>query len=145
MDKQRKKELRKLLTGQTIRNEEGWLVAIPDGSRLIYHGASDNTGRRLTSHSATLALPQDMDTDTLVHTIVKCLQQMGLMVNMQTWPEALCVLKRYYLTKAVLLCVAPGDNGGLELVAYTGRSLTSAICCRRAIGQFKKLLFPQEQ
>ena len=43
MDKQVKTELRKLLTGRTVRNEEGWLVAVPDGSYLVFHGVTDRT------------------------------------------------------------------------------------------------------
>ena len=46
MEKQLKTELRKLLTGRTIRDEEGWLIAIPDGNYLIYHGVPDRTGYR---------------------------------------------------------------------------------------------------
>ena len=46
MDKQLKTELRKLLTGRTIRDEEGWLIAVPEGSYFIYHGITDRTGYR---------------------------------------------------------------------------------------------------
>ena len=35
MEKQLKAELRKLLTGRTVRDEEGWLVAVPEGSYLV--------------------------------------------------------------------------------------------------------------
>ena len=44
MDKQLKTELRKLLTGRTVRDEEGWLIAVPEGNYLIYHGITDRSG-----------------------------------------------------------------------------------------------------
>ena len=52
MDKQLKTELKKILTGRTVRDEEGWLVAIPDGNYLIYHGVADRTGYRTALYNA---------------------------------------------------------------------------------------------
>ena len=139
MDKQLKLELRKLLTGRTIRDEEGWLVAIPDGSYFIYHGVTDRTGyRKITRREERLQVAAD--NEQAFHKVLKALQEMGLLVNMKTKPDALCALCRFFLTKAVVLCVVPESEGTVLVQAYTGRSLTAGACCRLAIAKLIKKL-----
>ena len=139
MEKQLKTELRKLLTGRTIRDEEGWLIAIPDGNYLIYHGVTDRTGYRkikLREERIQVAATNE----EAFHVVVKALQEIGVLVNMKTKPNALCALCRVFLTKAVILCVIPEGDGLVLTQAYTGRSFTAGICCRMAIRKFVKEL-----
>ena len=145
MDKQLKTELRKLLTGRTIRDEEGWLIAVPEGSYLIYHGVTDRTGyRKIICTEKHLQL--DGDGETAFYQVMHALQQMGRLVNMQTKPDALCALCRFFLTKTVILCVVPEENGLVLVQAYTGRSLTAGICCKWAIAKLiKKMELTQEK
>ena len=139
MDKQLKTELRKLLTGRTIRDEEGWLIAVPEGSYFIYHGVTDRTGyRKIKCREERVQL--DEDGETAFYKVMHALQEMGLLVNMQTKPDALCALCRFFLTKAVVLCVVPQQDGSLVAEAYTGRSLTAGLCCRMAISKLIKIL-----
>ena len=144
MDKQLKTELRKLLTGRTIRDEEGWLIAVPEGSYFIYHGVTDRTGyRKIKCREERVQL--DEDGETAFYKVMHALQEMGLLVNMQTKPDALCALCRFFLTKAVVLCVVPQQDGSLVAEAYTGRSFTAGICCRLAIAKLiKKMNLTQE-
>lgn len=144
MDKQLKKELRKLLTGRTIRDEEGWLIAIPDGSYFIYHGVTDRTGyRRIKCREERVQVASD--NEQAFHKVLKGLRDVGLLVNMQTKPNALCALCRFFLTKAVVLCVVPEGSGLVLVQAYTGRSFTAGICCRLAIAKLiKKMDLPQK-
>ena len=144
MDKQLKTELRKLLTGRTIRDEEGWLVAIPEGSFLIYHGVTDRTGyRKIKLKEERLKVASD--NEEAFHKVLKALQDMGLLVNMKTKPDALCALCRFFLTKAVVLCVMPEGDGMVLIQAYTGRSITADLCCKLAIKKLMKNLQVKEE
>ena len=137
MEKQLKTELRKLLTGRTIRDEEGWLIAIPDGNYLIYHGNTDRTGYRkikLREERIQVAATNE----EAFHVVLKALQEIGVLVNMKTKPDALCALCRMFLTKAVILCVVPEGDGLVLAQAYTGRSFTAGISCKMAITNFMK-------
>ena len=137
MEKQLKTELRKLLTGRTIRDEEGWLIAIPEGNYMIYHGVSDNTGyRRIKLREERIQVAET--NEEAFHRVLKALQDTGVLVNMKTKPNALCALCRVFLTKAVILCIVPEGDGLVLAQAYTGRSFTAGICCRLAISKFVK-------
>ena len=88
MDKQLKTELRKLLTGRTIRDEEGWLIAVPDGQYLIYHGVTDKTGyRRIKIREERIQVAAT--NEEAFHLVLKALQDVGVLVDMKTMPEAL--------------------------------------------------------
>ena len=88
MDKQLKTELRKLLTGRTVRDEEGWLIAVPEGNYLIYHGITDRSGygkikcREVRVQAAS-------DNEEAFHVVLRGLQNVGMLVNMKTKPTAL--------------------------------------------------------
>ena len=139
MEKQLKSELRKLLTGRTIRDEEGWLIAIPEGSYFVYHGVADRTGyRRIKLRERRVQVASD--NEEAFHMVMKALQDLGVLVDMKTKPNALCALCRFFLTKAVVLCVVPEGDGLVLVQAYTGRSFTAGICCRLAMAKFVKKL-----
>ena len=139
MEKQLKTELKKLLTGRTIRDEEGWLVAVPDGNYLIYHGIADNTGfRKIKLREERIQVAAS--NEEAFHVVLKALQEIGVLVNMKTMPDALCALCRIFLTKAVILCVVPEGNGLVLVQAYTGRAVTAGLSCRMAIANFMKKL-----
>ena len=83
MDKQLKTELRKLLTGRTIRDEEGWLIAIPDGSYFVYHGVTDRTGyRKIVCREERVQVAAD--NEQAFRTVLMALRDVGLLVNMET-------------------------------------------------------------
>ena len=137
MEKQLKTELRKLLTGRTVRDEEGWLIAAPEGSYLVYHGVTDRTGyRKILLREARVQVAST--NEEAFHLVLKALQETGMLVNMRTKPTALCALCRVFLTKAVVLCVVPEGDGLVLVQAYTGRSFASGILCRLAIKKFRK-------
>ena len=141
MDKQLKTELRKLLTGRTIRDEEGWLIAVPEGSYFVYHGITDRTGyRKIKCIEERVQVAPD--NEQAFHAVLKALADVGLLVNMKTKPDALCALCRFFLTKTVVLCVVPEGEGLVLVQAYTGRSFTAGICCRLAISKLIKILNP---
>ena len=120
MEKQLKSELRKFLTGRTVRDEEGWLIAIPDGNYLIYHGVADATGyRKIKQKKKHIKVAND--NEEAFHKVLNALQQVGLLANMKTQPDALCALCRFFLTKAVVLCVNPEGDGSVYIQAFTGR------------------------
>ena len=139
MERQLKSELRKLLTGRTIRDEEGWLVAVPDGQYTIYHGVIDRTGyRKIKLREERIQVAPS--NEEAFHKVLKALRDVGILVNMQTKPNALCALCRFFLTKAVVLCVVPEGDGLVLVQAYTGRSFTAGISCRLAISKLVKNL-----
>ena len=137
MDKQLKTELRKLLTGRTIRDEEGWLIAVPEGNYLIFHGVADSTGyRKIMIREERVQVASS--NEEAFQIVFDALQEVGVLVNMKTKPTALCALCRFFLTKAVILCVVPEGDGLVLVQAFTGRSLTAGLCCRMAIAKFVK-------
>lgn len=144
MDKQLKTELRKLLTGRTIRDEEGWVIAVPEGSYFTYHGVTDRTGyRKIKCREDRVQVAAD--NERAFHTVLRALGDVGLLVNMQSKPDALCALCRFFLTKTVVLCVVPEGEGVVLVQAYTGRSFTAGLCCRLAIAKLvKKMNLMQE-
>ena len=144
MDKQLKSELRKLLTGRTVRDEEGWLVAVPEGSYWIYHGVADRTGyRKIICRERRMQAAAS--NEEAFQQVLNALQEIGVLVDMQTMPEALCALCRLFLTKAVVLCVAPLENGTVLVRAYTGRSLMAGIFCRLVIARLRKKLGKEQE
>ena len=144
MDKQLKTELRKLLTGRTIRDEEGWLVAVPEGSYLLYHGVTDRTGyRKIKLVEERLQVADD--NEEAFHAVMYALGEIGLLVNMRTKPNALCALCRMFLTKAVVLCVVPEGEGLVLVQAYTGRSFAAGILCRVTIRKFAQKIQQMRQ
>jgi hypothetical protein len=144
MDKQLKTELRKLLTGRTIRDQEGWLIAVPEGSYMIYHGIADRTGyHKIKLREERLQVAPD--NEAAFHLVLKGLQDVGILVNMQTKPNALCALCRFFLTKAVVLCVVPEGDGMVLIQAYTGRSFTAGLCNRMAITKLIKKILPEQE
>lgn len=144
MDKQLKTELRKLLTGRTIRDEEGWLVAVPEGSYFIYHGVTDRTGyRKIKCREERVQVAAD--NEKAFYMVFNALRDIGLLVNMKTKPNALCALCRFFLTKSVVLCVVPQGEGLVLVQAYTGRSFTAGICCRLAIAKLIKKMNPTKE
>ena len=141
MDKQLKTELRKLLTGRTIRDEEGWLIAVPEGSYFVYHGITDRTGyRKIKCREERVQVAAD--NEQAFYLVLNALRDIGLLVNMKTKPDELCALCRFFLTKTVVLCVAPEEDGIVLVQAYTGRSFTAGLCCRMAISKLIKTLHP---
>lgn len=137
MERQLKSELRKLLTGRTIRDEEGWLIAVPEGQYMIYHGVIDRTGYRKIKLREERMQVADNNEEAF-DKVLKALQDVGTLVNMQTKPNALCALCRFFLTKTVILCVVPEGNGLVLIQAYTGKSFTAGISCRLAISKLAK-------
>ena len=144
MEKQQKTEIRKLLTGRTIRDEEGWLIAVPEGSYMIYHGVADPSGyRKLKQKQRRIKLP--VSSEDAFYLVLKALQDMGILANMETMPDSLCALCRVHLTKAVLLCVTPVEDGVVQVQAFAGRSLTSGITCAAVIAKLIKKLDPKKK
>ena len=139
MDKQLRTELRKLLTGRTIRDEEGWLIAVPEGSYLIHRGLTDRTGYRKIKLREE-RIQAAADNEQAFHAVLQALQEVGVLVNMRTKPNALCALCRFFLSKSVILCVTPEGAGTVLIQAFTGRSVTAGICCRLAISKLIKNL-----
>lgn len=137
MEKQLKTELRKILTGRTIRDEEGWLIAVPEGSYLLYHGVTDRTGYRKIKLKE-IRMQVASDNEEAFHTVLKALQEIGVLVDLKAKPNALCALCRMLLMKSVLLCVVPEGDGLVLIQAYTGRSLTAGLCCSLAISKLTK-------
>lgn len=137
MEKQLKNEIRKLLTGRTIRDEDGWLIAVPDGNRFIYHGITDRMGyRRIRVKEEHIQVANS--SEEAFQPVLNALGEIGLPVDMKMKPTALCALCRVFLTRRVLLCVLPEDDGMVLVQAYTGRAITSRLCCHIAISRFMK-------
>ena len=137
MEKHLKAELRKLLTNRTIRDDEGWVIAAPEGSRVICRGLTDRTGyRRIEVREERVQVAYS--NEEAFHMVFNALQDVGMLVNMRTRPNALCALCQFFLSKSVVLCVVPEGDGLVLIQAYTGRSLLAGLCSRMAISKLLK-------
>lgn len=111
---------------------------------MIYHGIADRTGyRKIKLREERIQVASD--NEVAFHLVLKGLQDVGILTNMQTKPNALCALCRFFLTKAVVLCVVPEGDGLVLIQAYTGRSFTAGICCRLAITKLIKKIKPAQE
>ena len=136
MEKQLRKEIRKILSGRTIRDEEGWLIAVPEGYQSLYQGVTDSTGYRKIKVKGKRRIRVAENNADAFFAVLNTLQEVGELVNLQEKPDALCALCRVLLTRRVLLCVEPEEGGSVLVQAYVGRSITSWICCRKVISKF---------
>ncbi|MDO4732964.1 MAG: hypothetical protein Q4B50_05560 [Bacillota bacterium] len=139
MDKAMQKEIRKILTGRVILQEEGWLIALPEGNPMVFHGLPDGWSsarfRKIIYREEHLQL--DTSFEDAFQIVLRRLQDMGRLVYLDTIPEAISCMRRYFTSKSLLISAVPEGGGRICVRAYTGRSLFGGLSCRRGLRDFR--------
>lgn len=145
MAKELEREIKKILMGRSMRNEEGWLVALPEDARMVFNGVVSGAGavhfRGLAVRSKVLQVPQDGE--QAFQAALGAIETMGVPVDLEYQPDALCCLRRYFFGKPVLLMAVYGGYGQVTAWAYTGKRLLAGMACGRTLREFTKKINAQ--
>ena len=141
MVKKEKKEIKKLLLGRTVLDEEGRLVTPEAGTIRVPTGIADGAGavRFLGVSGRVRCYESDLSGEELVEHVKGCMANLGRSVRLRQRPEAVACLIRYVLTKPVILSFRFVEGRGI-LTAWTGRGLTCRLSQNRAIRAFENPL-----
>ena len=136
--KKEQKEIKRLLLGKTVLDEEGRLVTPEAGTIRVPMGIADGAGavRFLGVSGKVRCYESDLSEEELMEHAKECMADLGRGVRLRQRPEALACLIRYVLTKPVILSFRCVEGRGI-LTAWTGRGLTCRLSQNRAIRAFE--------
>ena len=130
------KEVRDILLGRIVRQDEKFWTVAPADVRLHFHGLRDGAGDVHlfgVTHLTRRYRTAEMERDDALDMAEKALYSMGTPLRFSTMQECKGCLYAPHWIAPVLLTVA-WDADGLKTTAYTGRSLLfSRIRCRIAM------------
>lgn len=136
-----KREIRDLLLGKTVLDEEGRLTTpgagtlrlpqgIPPGAGAVrFFGVGGKSRRYVTA----------LEEKEILAEVRGGMARLGRAVRLREQPRAAACLIRYVLTLPVLLIFHPSEDGWM-LTAWSGRGLTACFSRRRALHAFDKSL-----
>ena len=141
MNREAKKEIRRVLMGRTLVAEDGRLVAMEKGQLKVPQGITDGAGaacffgirKRAIRLNVSCAQGRARELAFLR------MRDIGRGLYLPQQPEAVACLIRYVLTRPSVLIFAYQDEVPV-LTAWSGRGLTGWISNRRAIKAFTKKL-----
>ncbi len=133
-----KKEIRDLLLGKAVLDEDGKLVTPGSGIFRMPQGITNGAGavRFLGISGKKRCYETDLSEEELMEEAGACMQSIGRGVRLRQQPDAAACLIRYVLTMPVLLTFRWVEGRGL-LTAWAGRGLTGRISRWRAIRAFE--------
>ena len=136
--KKEKKELRDLLLGKAVLNEDGKLITPASGVFRVPQGVTNGAGavRFLGISGKKRLYETDMDEERLMEEARKCMANIGRGVRLRQQPDAVACLIRYVLTVPALLTFQCVEGRGL-LTAWSGRGVTGRFSRWRAIRAFE--------
>ena len=139
--KKEKKEIRDVLMGRTVLDEDGNLTTLEPGMFRVPQGVVDGAGGVFLFGIARKARLYETDFsegDTLAWADW-CMASLGRTVRLRTQPEAAACRIRYMLTRPAVLTFRFME-GRPVLTAWAGRGLTARISLRRALRAFQRQL-----
>ena len=136
-----KKEIRNLLLGKAVVDEEGRLVTPEAGTFRVPNGIADGAGavRFLGVSGKTQCYESDLGEEELMARAVECMRSIGRGVHLRQHPDAAACLIRYVLTRPVLLVFRLAEGRGV-LTAWTGRGIMSWASRMRSIRAFERTM-----
>ena len=139
--KKDKKEIRDLLLGKAVLDDDGKLVTPESGTFRLPMGIVDgaSTVRFLGIRENRRFYKSELSEKELMAEAEKTMRDIGRGVHLRQQPDAVACLIRYVLTRPVILVFRIEDSCGI-LSAWAGRSLTGRISRLRAIHAFEKPL-----
>ena len=139
--KKDKKEIRNLLLGKAVVDEEGRLVTPEAGTFRVPNGIADGAGavRFLGVSGKTQCYETDLSEEELAARAAECMRSIGRGVYLRQHPDAAACLIRYVLTRPALLVFRRVEGLGV-LTAWTGRGIMSWASRLRAIRAFERTM-----
>ena len=139
--KKDQKEIRDLLLGKAVLDDDGKLVTPESGTFRLPLGIVDgaSTVRFLGIRENKRFYKSELSEKDLMAEAEKTMRDIGRGVHLRQQPDAVACLIRYVLTRPVILVFRIEDGCGI-LSAWAGRSLTGRISRLRAIHAFEKPL-----
>ena len=136
-----KKEIRNLLLGKAVVDEEGRLVTPEAGTFRVPNGIADGAGavRFLGVSGKTQCYESDLSEEELADRAAECMRSIGRGVYLRQHPDAAACLIRYVLTRPALLVFRRVEGLGV-LTAWTGRGIMSWASRLRAIRAFERVM-----
>ena len=134
-----KKEIRRLLLGKAVVDEEGRLVTPEAGTFRVPNGIADGAGsvRFLGVGGKTQCYETDLGEEEVMTRAEESMRSIGRGVYLRQHPDAAACLIRYVLTKPALLVFRWVEGRGV-LTAWTGRGIMSWASRMRAIRAFER-------
>ena len=139
--KKDKKEIRNLLLGKAVVDEEGRLVTPEAGTFRVPNGIADGAGavRFLGVSGKTQYYETDLSEEEIMARAREHMRNSGRGVYLRQHPDAAACLIRYVLTRPALLVFRWVDSQGV-LTAWTGRGIMSWASRLRAIRAFERTM-----
>ncbi len=139
--KKDKKEIRNLLLGKAVVDEEGRLVTPEAGTFRVPNGIADGAGavRFLGVSGKTQYYETDLSEEEIMARAREHMRNSGRGVYLRQHPDAAACLIRYVLTRPALLVFRWVDGQGV-LTAWTGRGIMSWASRLRAIRAFERTM-----
>ena len=136
-----KKEIRNLLLGKAVVDEEGRLVTPEAGTFRVPNGIADGAGavRFLGVSGKTQYYETDLSEEEIMARAREHMRNSGRGVYLRQHPDAAACLIRYVLTRPALLVFRWVDGQGV-LTAWTGRGIMSWASRLRAIRAFERTM-----
>ena len=137
--KKDKKEIRNLLLGKAVVDEEGRLVTPEAGTFRVPNGIADGAGavRFLGVSGKTQYYETDLSEEEIMSRAREHMRNSGRGVFLRQHPDAAACLIRYVLTRPALLVFRWVEGQGV-LTAWTGRGIMSWASRLRAIRAFER-------
>ncbi|MBR5572399.1 MAG: hypothetical protein IKV99_07150 [Oscillospiraceae bacterium] len=142
MNRHLKKELKRLLSGRTILDNEGVLVALPEGQRMIFHGLTNGWSSVLFSGIAVQEYCFQLASDgaEAFSVVFPVMQRLGRLVVLSERETALACMRRYPLSRPVILAADHEGDGLVRLSLYTAKGLPARYLLRRGLNDFCRAL-----
>ena len=139
--KKDKKEIRNLLLGKAVVDEEGRLVTPEAGTFRVPNGIADGAGavRFLGVSGKTQYYETDLSEEEIMARAREHMRNSGRGVYLRQHPDAAACLIRYVLTRPALLVFRWVEGQGV-LTAWTGRGIMSWASRLRAIRAFERTM-----
>ena len=133
-----RKEIRKLLLGRTVLDDDGKLVTPAAGVIHLSQGVQNGAGavRILGISRRQRRYDTDLGTEDILAEAEAGMMELGRIVRLREQPGTAACLIRHLLIRPVVL-VFRAEEEGCTLTAWTGRGLLAWIIQRRAIRTFE--------
>ena len=121
------KEIRDILLRRIVQQDDQFWMAAPPGTKFHFHGVRDGAGdvRLFGVTHLTRRYQTEMEPDAAFAAAERALYSMGRPIRLASVPGAKACFYTPNWIAPVLLTVQQ-ETGGLQMTAYTGRSLVAA-------------------
>ena len=136
-----KKEIRNLLLGKMVLDEDGKLVTPPAGTFRVPQGVTDGAGsvRLFGITGKARRYETDLSEEAMMEAAAEAMRDMGRALRLREQPDAAACLIRYVMTRPAVL-VFRYMEGSPVLTVWTGRGITGWASRLRVFRSFEQLL-----